>query len=81
MVAWFTQHERGGLPVHRAGLADLDLSVMQIGTAAHWLVTRNGRDVAEGESETLDRARRDAEQEAERASARRCLSQLNFDFG
>ena len=73
MVHWFTQQERGGGKVERAALADYALSVMWVDGAAYWLVARDGRDVAEGKTSTLDRARRDAEREANIAARVRRL--------
>jgi hypothetical protein len=60
MAHWFT-HREHGLSVDRAVIADYDLSVMRIDDAAYWLVARDGRDVAEGEAATPERARRCAE--------------------
>jgi hypothetical protein len=67
MAHWFT-HREHGLSVDRAVIADYDLSVMRVADAAYWLVARDGRDVAEGEAATPERARRCAEVEAEIAA-------------
>jgi hypothetical protein len=64
MAHWFT-HREHGLSVERAVIADYDLSVMRVADAAYWLVARDGRDVAEGEAATPERARWCAEVEAE----------------
>ena len=74
MAHWFT-HREDGFSVERAVVADYDLSVTRINDAAYWLVARNGRDVAEGEAATSERARWCAEIEAETAArvrGRRC---------
>jgi hypothetical protein len=67
MTHWFT-HREHGFSVERAVIADYDLSVMRIDDAAYWLVARDGRDVAEGEAATPERARWCAEIEAETAA-------------
>jgi hypothetical protein len=67
MAHWFTQREHG-FSFERAVVADYDLSVMRIDDAAYWLVVRDGRDVAEGEATTPERARWCAEVEAEIAA-------------
>jgi hypothetical protein len=67
MAHWFTQREHG-LSVQRAVVAEYELAVMHVDDAAYWLVARNGRDVAEGEAATLERARWCAEAEAEIAA-------------
>ena len=64
---WSTQHEAGGLPVHRAALGDCDLSVLYIGTGWSWLVRRDGRDVAEGLAATLGEAQEQAEASADQS--------------
>jgi hypothetical protein len=56
MAHWFTHREQG-FSVERAVVAEYDLSVMRVDDAAYWLVVRDGRDVAEGEAATPERAR------------------------
>jgi hypothetical protein len=67
MAHWFTHREQGR-SVDRAVVADYNLSVMRVADAAYWLVARDGRDVAEGEAATPERARWCAEVEAEIAA-------------
>jgi hypothetical protein len=60
-VQWLTQHEDGGFPIARAALGSCDLSVLRIGDEWHWLVRRDGRDVADGAARSAVDARRAVE--------------------
>jgi hypothetical protein len=58
---WFEHHERGGFPVLLAAVGDCGLSVLHVGDEYHWLVRREGRDVAEGAADSAEEAQRQAE--------------------
>jgi hypothetical protein len=59
---WFEHRETGGFPVQRAAIGECDLSVLRVGEEDyHWLVRREGRDVAEGVARSAAEAQRQAE--------------------
>jgi hypothetical protein len=58
---WFEHKERGGFPVQRAAVRDCDLSVLHVAGEWQWLVSRDGRDIAEGAARDAVDAQRQAE--------------------
>jgi hypothetical protein len=54
---WFEPREQGGFLVQRAAVGDCDLSVLHVDDTWHWLVRRDGADIAEGVADSLGAAR------------------------
>ena len=58
---WFRSPEDGGIPTERCAVGDCDCNLMHIGDEWHWLVRRDGHDLAEGVALDPAEARRQAE--------------------
>jgi hypothetical protein len=63
---WFEHREWGGFPAQCAAVGDCDLSVLHADDTWHWLVRRDGVDLAEGEADSLIAAQQAAEAAARR---------------
>ena len=60
MTDWFDQ-KGADFPTQFATVAGCDLSVMRFQDQSHWLVRRDGRDMAEGMTAGTDAAKQAAE--------------------